>query len=410
MPVNRRIAALIALLLLALAGTTAAVQAGDARPPSASAQAFARQTGSGGATDYVSVTGDGERAGSETRAQASTNGTRASATAAAAVEGVNVFDGLVTAGEVRVRAQSAGEGTSTSGAVLGLAIEGRTVDAPAGRTSYDLNGYGTLVALESGATGILGLRVTLTKDYKGHAAGSVVRVGYASAKARDGVRATPAPAAAPSPAKPAEKRSARVKKARRKKRELSGRERLERAVTEYQRQQTAALLATPGYAFPVAGDSSFSDDWGAPRATTGTHIGNDIFAPFGTPVVAVADGRLYRVGTRKISGNRLWLRDKRGHRFFYAHLADFSAAAFNGADVHAGEVIGFVGSTGDAEQTPPHVHFEIHLRDRSPINPFPLLQKWEGSGVGTARWVKRYGKDPGVRPGALVVVKDFLAE
>ena len=95
------------------------------------------------------------------------------------------------------------------------------------------------------------------------------------------------------------------------------------------------------------------------------HIGADIFASFGTPIVAVADGRLYRVGTLKISGNRLWLRDKKGYRYFYAHLSDFAAAAYNGADVHAGEVIGFVGNTGDAEPTPPHLHFEVaHARRR----------------------------------------------
>jgi murein DD-endopeptidase MepM/ murein hydrolase activator NlpD len=139
------------------------------------------------------------------------------------------------------------------------------------------------------------------------------------------------------------------------------------------------------------------------------HVGNDIFAAFGTPIVAVADGRLYRVGTLKISGNRLWLRDKRGYRYFYCHLSDFAAAAYNGADVHAGEVIGFVGNTGDAEPTPPHLHFEVHMPDGAVVDPFPYLQKWDAGGVSSASWLRRYGKDPGVRPGALVVVKDFLA-
>ena len=119
---------------------------------------------------------------------------------------------------------------------------------------------------------------------------------------------------------------------------------------------------------------------------------------------------IYRVGTLKISGNRLWLRDKKGYRYFYCHLSDFAAAAYNGADVHAGEVIGFVGNTGDAEPTPPHLHFEVHMPDGTVTDPYPYLQKWDQSGVTSASWLRRYGKDPGVRPGALVVVKDFLAE
>jgi murein DD-endopeptidase MepM/ murein hydrolase activator NlpD len=140
------------------------------------------------------------------------------------------------------------------------------------------------------------------------------------------------------------------------------------------------------------------------------HEGNDIFASFGTPIVAVADGRIYRVGTLHISGNRLWLRDRKGYRYFYAHLSDFAAAAYNGADVHAGEVIGFVGNTGDAEPTPPHLHFEVHMPDGAVVDPNPFLQKWDAGGVTSASWLRRYGKDPGVRPGALVVVKDFLAD
>jgi murein DD-endopeptidase MepM/ murein hydrolase activator NlpD len=78
--------------------------------------------------------------------------------------------------------------------------------------------------------------------------------------------------------------------------------------------------------------------------------------------------------------------------------------------VHAGEVIGFVGNTGDAEPTPPHLHFEVHMPDGAVVGPFPYLQKWDASGVTSESWLRRYGKDPGVRPGALVVVKDFLAE
>jgi murein DD-endopeptidase MepM/ murein hydrolase activator NlpD len=254
------------------------------------------------------------------------------------------------------------------------------------------------------------MRVHLTKDYKGNRAGSVVTIAYASARARDAVQAAAAPK--PRAAKPAKKKQ--VHKARRKKHSRKPAEsvsqQLEDSLTAQDRAWRAGLMNRPGYAFPVAGKHTFTDTYGAPRSDVPAHLGVDIFAAFGTPIVAVADGRIYRVGTLKISGNRLWLRDKKGYRYFYCHLSDFAAAAYNGADVHAGEVIGFVGNTGDAEPTPPHLHFEVHMPDGAVVDPYPFLQKWDQSGVTSASWLRRYGKDPGVRPGALVVVKDFLAE
>jgi murein DD-endopeptidase MepM/ murein hydrolase activator NlpD len=401
-----RIAAFVVLVALAIVVASALGATTRARPASAAAQAFARQDPSGARRDFVSVNGDGDTSGDQTRVTAATDGGSAKASAAAAVEKVDVFDGLVTADEVRARAAADGNGTSTSGAVVGLAIEGAAQEAPDGRTSYDLNGYGTVVALASGPTGILGLRVELTKDYKGNPAGSVVRIAYASAKAHDEVRA----AAAKKPAaKLATKTSKKhAKKHHRKKR--SAKQKLEDALSQRERDWGAALMQRPGYAFPVAGKHDFTDTFGAPRSDVPVHIGNDVFASFGTPIVAVADGRIYRVGTLKISGNRLWLRDHKGYRYFYAHLSDFAAAAYNGADVHAGEVIGFVGNTGDAEPTPPHLHFEVHMPNGAVVDPNPYLNKWDASGVTSASWLRRYGKDPGVRPGALVVVKDFLAE
>ena len=98
--------------------------------------------------------------------------------------------------------------------------------------------------------------------------------------------------------------------------------------------------------FPVFGDASFTDDYGAPRADTGWHQGNDLFAPTGTPVLAVADGRLSRVGINTLGGNRLWLTDEAGNAFYYAHLSAYAPAALEGARVRAGQVIAFVGNTG----------------------------------------------------------------
>jgi murein DD-endopeptidase MepM/ murein hydrolase activator NlpD len=139
-----------------------------------------------------------------------------------------------------------------------------------------------------------------------------------------------------------------------------------------------------GYVFPVLGTSNYTNDWGAARASTGIpHQGNDIFADEGTPLVAVADGELNRVGWNSIGGYRLWLRDSYGNTFYYAHLSAFSPLAIDGAQVKAGDVLGFVGHTGDAQYTPPHVHFEIHPGDGAATNPFPFLNAWR-KGVAVA--------------------------
>jgi murein DD-endopeptidase MepM/ murein hydrolase activator NlpD len=402
-----RIAALLAVPALAVLGASASGDAGPSRPASVAALAYARQDSTGPRTDLVSLKGDGGTSGDNTHVTATTSGGKASAEATAEVKDVDIFDGLVTATEVTVRASAGGDGTSTSGSISGLTIGGTAVDAPAARTSYDMAGYGRLVALGSGVTGVLGLRARLEKPYKTHAAGEVVKVAYASAKARDAVTA---PLATPPKAvTPAAKKRAHKPAGKKAKPKLTAKQKLARALSKRERQLAAQLLATPGYAFPIAGRHNFVDTFGAPRSDVPVHIGNDVFAAFGTPIVAVADGRLYRVGTLKISGNRLWLRDHKGYRYFYAHLSDFSAAAYNGADVHAGEVIGFVGNTGDAEPTPPHLHFEVHMPNGAVVDPYPYLHKWDTSGVSSASWIRRYGQDPGVRPGALVVVKDFLA-
>ncbi len=132
------------------------------------------------------------------------------------------------------------------------------------------------------------------------------------------------------------------------------------------------------YIFPVLGASSYTNDWGAPRASTGIpHQGTDIFADEGTPIVAVADGVIERVGWNSIGGYRFWLHDQWGNAFYHAHLAAFSPIARDGAWVKAGDVIGFVGDTGDAKGTPYHLHFEVHPGNGDAVNPFPFLTAWK---------------------------------
>jgi murein DD-endopeptidase MepM/ murein hydrolase activator NlpD len=142
-------------------------------------------------------------------------------------------------------------------------------------------------------------------------------------------------------------------------------------------------LTAAGYVFPVYGPSGFSDTFGAPRASTGWHHGEDIFAALGAPVLAVADGTVFSVGWNRVGGNRLWLRDRYGNEFYYAHLAAFSPLAVDGGRVQAGDVVGFVGNTGDAETTPYHLHFEIHpssllfLGYDGVVNAYPYLRAWQ---------------------------------
>ena len=173
-------------------------------------------------------------------------------------------------------------------------------------------------------------------------------------------------------------------------------------------QEAAAFgggLAGGGYVFPVAGDASFSDDFGVPRTTT-WHHGIDIFAPSGAPLLAVADGSLFNVGWNDVGGKRLWLRDAAGNEFYYAHLSAFSPLAREGALVRAGDVLGFVGATGDAVGTSPHLHFEVHPPELAAqgydgvTNPYPYLVAWQARGGAGGQesfdgWVFPVGGGPG---------------
>ena len=135
-----------------------------------------------------------------------------------------------------------------------------------------------------------------------------------------------------------------------------------------------------GYVFPVYGQTSFTNDYGAPRAVTGWHHGNDIFGPEGLPVVAVADGVLSLVGVNRLGGNRLWLTDDRGNQFDDAHLQAYAPGIEDGVRVKSGQVLGFLGNTGQAITTPPHLHFEIHPAGGDSVNPYPYLLAWSRRG------------------------------
>ena len=138
-------------------------------------------------------------------------------------------------------------------------------------------------------------------------------------------------------------------------------------------------------ALPMRGPCWFTDDWGDPRGTGRRHEGTDLFARPGSYVYAVVDGTLSRrawdqPGRR--SGNAWWLTaaDGSGTYYFYAHLADFAPNLSVGSRVQAGQIIGFMGDTGNSAS--PHLHFEIHPNGGGPVNAYPLLRAAGGCKIG----------------------------
>ena len=103
------------------------------------------------------------------------------------------------------------------------------------------------------------------------------------------------------------------------------------------------------------------------------HHGVDIFAPRGTPVLAAAEGVVNRVELTNLGGKVVWLRDPvRNANLYYAHLD--SQAVRSGQRVNVGDTLGFVGNTGNAITTPPHLHFGMYRRGEGPVDPFPFLE------------------------------------
>jgi hypothetical protein len=166
---------------------------------------------------------------------------------------------------------------------------------------------------------------------------------------------------------------------------------------------TAAGLAASGSAapagrvprliFPLVGPVAFQNDFGAARYS-GAHQGNDLMAPRRTIAVAAEPGRVKFWTSSAAAGCMLYLYGNSGTTYLYIHLNNdvtlkndnrgkcvpgmaYAAGLKDGATVEAGQPVGYVGNSGDADSTAPHLHFEVHPNDGGAVNPYPYLKRAE---------------------------------
>ena len=116
-----------------------------------------------------------------------------------------------------------------------------------------------------------------------------------------------------------------------------------------------------------------ADTFGAPRGRDRTHQGVDIFAERGTPITSATRGVVVSVRDGGLGGRQVWVLGPGRERHYYAHLDDWSADLSTGQVVQAGDVLGFVGTTGNARGTPPHLHYGIYGSEGA-YDPLPLFR------------------------------------
>jgi murein DD-endopeptidase MepM/ murein hydrolase activator NlpD len=312
----------------------------------------------------------------------------------ARVEGLSLFGGAVTAQSVTLN-------VTGESAIDGLRVDGRSATLEPGQT-IRLGDWGYLLAPDTSSPSRGALELELSADHAGLPAGTIVLVPYAliplaqlapipivpPAEARS--QTTSGRPKAGGPASAAEQTGSRRAAARpqapKRTAQRPARKRSQaRPAKDLPLKETPPLHGGP-YTFPVTGsDVIYGDTYGALRSDVpgGWHHGDDIFAALGTPVVAVADGTLNRVGWERLGGWRLWVRDRDGDEFYYAHLSGYSTLALRDGRVRRGQVIGFIGNTGDAFTTLPHLHFEIHprsllhLKYDGAVDPTSYLRSWQ---------------------------------
>ena len=162
--------------------------------------------------------------------------------------------------------------------------------------------------------------------------------------------------------------------------------------------------------FPVAGEHSYVDTFGAPRSGGRTHQGTDIFADKGTPVVAAAGGTIIKATIGDLSGRYIAIKHIDGWLSYYLHLNNDTPETDDGLGgawlpgiepgtiVEAGDLLDYVGDSGNAENTPPHLHFELRTPEGTAVNSYGHLLEAQGieadigllSQTAGAGWVPEY--------------------
>jgi len=408
--VRRRLALPLLLALLAFVSTSAGE---DARAPGAAVTAWAIRvtipnqavqatpsvssppTAQPATTGGFAYPADGSvvSAASTTAAATTTVERNAAAKAEADVTSLSLFKGELTADAVTARA-SAGTGPSGAGgnANGSTAVNLRFQGQPVSGTRVQLADWGQLTigaqAIDTSSpdgaasyhSTLTELDVRLTADHGGLPAGSEIQIGYVDVAAHKAPPET-ATTTTTTPTTTGETATTPGEDA-----SAGDAPRLRPNGNATQKPEPLKVhpkLTAGRYVFPVYGPTSYIDTFGAGRADVTYHHGDDIFGSLGQPLVACTDGIVFSVGFNKIGGNRLWIVDSEGNQFYYAHLSAFATTAVNGSHVKAGQVVGFMGNTGDAEGTPYHLHFEVHpvsllyLGYDGAVDPTPYLNAWQ---------------------------------
>ena len=115
-----------------------------------------------------------------------------------------------------------------------------------------------------------------------------------------------------------------------------------------------------------------ADTWQAPRGDGRKHEGQDIFAQRGTPILSATSGYIYNIGENNLGGQTVSVISKGGRIYYYAHLDSYARGIKIGDRVTTRTVLGYVGTTGNAQGTPPHLHFGVYTSSGA-INPLPML-------------------------------------
>jgi hypothetical protein len=154
---------------------------------------------------------------------------------------------------------------------------------------------------------------------------------------------------------------------------------------------SGATARVPALIFPIVGAATYTDDFGDARGQ-GSHDGNDIMSTRKAPAVAVEPGKISFWTTSSRAGCMLYLYGASGTKYLYIHLnndltarndnrgtckpgVSYAEGLKDGAKVRAGQLIGYVGDSGDADGAQPHLHFELHPNGGSAVSPYRYLRK-----------------------------------